>query len=42
MVSPHLWPATIKRVVLVVATLLVVVAYVTLCSSLFALAMLFS
>jgi hypothetical protein len=42
MVSPHLWPATLKRVVFVVAALLVVAAYITLCSGLFALAMLFS
>ena len=42
MVSPHLWPRSVKRIVLVSATLLVVVAYATLCSGLFALAMLFS
>jgi hypothetical protein len=42
MVSPHLWPGPVKRVVLLGATLLVVIAYATLCSGLFALAMLFS
>ena len=42
MVSPHLWPRSVKRIVLVSATLLVVIAYLTFCSGLFALAMLFS
>jgi hypothetical protein len=42
MISPHLWPRPVKSVVLVSATLLVLVAYATLCSGLFALAMLFS
>ncbi len=42
MVSPHLWPRSVKRIVLVSAALLVVIAYATLCSGLFALAMLFS
>ena len=42
MVAPHLWPGPIKRVVLVVAAMLVVVAYATLCSGLVALAALFS
>jgi hypothetical protein len=42
MVSPHLWPRSVKRIVLVVATLLVIIAYTTLCSGLFALAMLFA
>jgi hypothetical protein len=42
MVSPYLWPATVKRIVFVIATLLVAIAYITLCSGLFALAMLFS
>jgi hypothetical protein len=42
MIAPHLWPRSVKRVVLVSATLLVVIAYATLCSGLFALAVLFS
>lgn len=42
MVSPHLWPRSVKLIVLVGATLLVVIAYATLCSGLFAVAMLFS
>lgn len=42
MLSPHLWPRSVKYVVLLGATLLVVIAYATLCSGLFALAMLFS
>jgi hypothetical protein len=42
MVSPHLWSVTVKRIVFVLATLLVAIAYITLCSALFALAMLFS
>jgi hypothetical protein len=42
MVSPHQWPGSVKRIVLIVATLLVILAYATLCSGLFALAMLFS
>jgi len=42
MVSPHLWPRSVKRIVLVSAILLVVTAYVTLCSGIFAVAMLFS
>lgn len=42
MVAPHLWPSTVKRIVFVVATLLVIIAYTTLCSGLFALARLFS
>jgi len=42
MVAPHLWPSPIKRVVLVVAAMLVIVAYATLCSGLVALAALFS
>ena len=42
MVAPHLWPSSIKRAVLVVAIMLVVVAYATLCSGLVALAALFS
>ena len=42
MVSPHLWPSPIKRVVLVIATLLVIMAYATLCSGLLAFAALFS
>jgi hypothetical protein len=42
MVSPHLWSRSVKRVVLVGATLLVVIAYATLCSGLFALVMMFS
>ncbi len=42
MVAPHLWPNPVKRVVLVVATVLVIVAYATLCSGLAALAALFS
>jgi len=42
MASPHLWPRFVKRIVLVIATLLVIVAYVTLCSGFVALASLFS
>jgi hypothetical protein len=42
MVAPHLWPNSIKRVVLVFAIMLVIVAYATLCSGLVALAALFS
>lgn len=42
MVSPHLWPRSVKCIVLVGATLLVVIAYITLCSGLFAVAMFFS
>jgi hypothetical protein len=42
MVSPHLWPSSVKRIVFVIATLLVIVAYATLCSGLLAFAMLFS
>jgi hypothetical protein len=42
MVSPHLWPRSVKRIVFVFAALVVVVAYTTLCSSLLALAMMFS
>ncbi len=42
MVSPHLWPGSVKRIVFIIATLLVVVAYATLCSGLLAFAMLFS
>jgi hypothetical protein len=42
MVAPHLWPDPIKRVVLVVAAMVVIIAYATLCSGLVALAALFS
>jgi hypothetical protein len=42
MVSPHLWPRSVKRIVFVVATLLVIVAYATLCSGLVAFVTLFS
>jgi hypothetical protein len=42
MVAPHLWPNPIKRAVLVVAAMLVIIAYATLCSGLVALAALFS
>jgi hypothetical protein len=42
MVSPHLWPGPVKRIVFVVAALLVIMAYATLCSGLVALAALFS
>jgi hypothetical protein len=42
MVSPHLWPRSVKRVVLFLGVLVVLIAYTTLCSGLFALAMLFT
>lgn len=42
MVSPHLWPGLLKRLVFVLAALFVVIAYATLCSGLVALATLFS
>jgi hypothetical protein len=42
MVTPHLWPSLLKRVVLLIASLLVIVAYVSLCSGLVALATFFS
>ena len=42
MVAPHLWPRSVKRVVFFLGVMLVVVAYTTLCSGLFALAMLFA
>ena len=42
MISPHLWPRPVKSIVVLMLVLVVVLGYTTLCSSLLALAVLFS